>query len=122
RKNTHHIRGHPRNALLRYLNSAKNIAAAGHHSHVDAERVRSNDIAGDPIQRRLVNAEAFRAHKGFTRNLDDQTAIFQLSHGADFHPCRPARAPAAADQLRPAVAATSVAKSVSGRSMPSPRA
>ena len=106
-----------RDALLGHLHAAKNIAAADHDSDADAERLGGDEIGGDALESRLVDAEAVRARQGLTGDLDDHASVNRLSHGVSALPVcgRPPLKRPTERRAQPfAVAATSAAKSLSG--------
>ena len=127
----------PWNSLLGNLHAAKDIAATDHDADGDPERLRRHQIGRDTFERGLVDAEALGPHQGFAGDLHDDASVDRLghdplgrcalAHALSGHATRTlstaaARAGIARSQFGFIVAATSAAKSVSGRSMPSPSA
>ena len=136
------IRGRPRQSILGNLRAAQDVAAADHDAEAYPEPVSGDEIGGEAIDRRLMDAEFFRTAQGFAGELDDHASVFRLRHEELSAPCRAAMSPApnpaqllglshlrakpnrrrACTQCVPASAATSPPKSPPGRSMPSPSA
>ena len=66
--------------VLGNLRAAQNIAAADHDAEVDAEPVRGDEIGGETIDGRLVNAELFGAAQRLAGELDDHPSVVRLRH------------------------------------------
>ena len=59
-----------------------NVSAADHHGNLAAELAGRNQIAGNPVDGGLVDAEGLGAGEIFARELDHHATIDRLSHDA----------------------------------------
>jgi hypothetical protein len=60
-QHAHGVRGRPRDAILRHFCTAQHVAAADHHAETDTEPLRGDEVAGEAVDGRLMNAEFFGA-------------------------------------------------------------
>ena len=58
RQHAHGVGGRPRQALARHLDAAKDVAAADHDAELDARGAGGDQVRGDAVDGRLVDAEA----------------------------------------------------------------
>src|SRR5439155_6900196 len=128
-EHAHGVAGRARHAARGDFDAANDVAAADHNGHLDAELLGRNQIVGNAVNGRLVDAKGVAAGEILARELDHDATIDRLSHCLSL-PC-PAQvtsgaiAPEGFDRsgyFLPLAAATSAAKSDSCFSIPSPRA
>jgi hypothetical protein len=79
-QHAHGVRRGARQTIFRHLGAAQDIAAADHDAEIDAEIVGGDQIGGKTIDGRLMNAELFRAAKGFPGELYDDPPVFRFRH------------------------------------------
>src|SRR6202035_2856269 len=90
-EHAHGVAGRTRHAARRYFHAADNVATADHDGNFTAQLAGRDQIAGDSVDGRLIDAEGLRAGEVFARKLDHHTTIERLSHDAIAFPT-PARA------------------------------
>ena len=76
----HGIAGRPGDAPRRYFHSADHISAANHNGNFDTELLGGDQIAGNPVDGRMIHAERMGAGKILARKLDNHPTIDRLSH------------------------------------------
>ena len=81
RQHAHRVGRRPRQPVLGNLRAAQNIAAADDDAEPDAELMRGDEVSGEAVDGRLMDAEFFRTAQGFAGELDDHPSVFRLRHG-----------------------------------------
>src|SRR6185312_11320714 len=60
--------------------AAEDVAAADDHAQLDAELGTRGKIGSEPLDHRLVDAEALRAGERLAGELDDDASVARITH------------------------------------------
>ena len=80
RQHAHGIADRTRHAAPGHFHAAEDIAAADNDAELDTQRRRRHQIAGDTLDRRLIDAEAVRAGERLAGELDDRASVERVTH------------------------------------------
>ena len=82
RKHSHRIAGGPGNASGRHLDAAEYVAATDDNRDFSSQFACCDQITGDTVDGRLVDAEGLRTGQIFPGQLNDDATIGRLIHDA----------------------------------------